>query len=72
MTWERIERNWKDFTLSARKQWVRLSSAQIDATAGKRELLASSIKDAYGIGSIEAEGQITAWQNLQVEARQPQ
>jgi hypothetical protein len=71
MNWERIEHNWKDFTESARKQWVRLSSAQIDAVAGKRELLASGIKDAYGVGSIEAESQISAWQKLQVEVRHP-
>jgi uncharacterized protein YjbJ (UPF0337 family) len=71
MNWERIEHNWKDFTDSARKQWVRLSSAQIDAVAGKREALANSIRDAYGLGSGEADSQITTWQNLQVEVQHP-
>jgi len=69
MNWEGIERNWKDFKESAKKQWNRLSDVTLDGTLGSRDSLSSSLQLAYGISKEETERQLAAWQSLQVEKR---
>jgi uncharacterized protein YjbJ (UPF0337 family) len=62
MDWDRIEGNWKQFKGKAKEQWAKLTDAELDATAGRREQLAGRIQAAYGTTKEEVEKQIAAWQ----------
>ena len=65
MNWDRIEVNWRQFKANAKRQWGKLSEAQLDGIAGKRAYLASRIQEAYGITKDETEKQIADWQERQ-------
>jgi uncharacterized protein YjbJ (UPF0337 family) len=64
MDWNRIEGNWKQFKGSVKEQWGRLSDAQLDVIAGRREHLAIQIQEAYGITKKEAGKQLYDWQKV--------
>jgi uncharacterized protein YjbJ (UPF0337 family) len=63
MNWERIEVNWRQFKSDAKRQWGKLSEAQLDGIAGKRPHLASRIQEAYGFTKDETEKQLSDWQD---------
>ena len=58
MNWDRIEGNWRQLKGKVRETWGRLTDDQLDTIAGKREKLAGSLQDSYGIEKDEAENQI--------------
>ena len=58
MNWDRIEGNWKQLKGKARTQWGKLTDAQLDVIAGKREQLVGRIQERYGIAKDEAEKQV--------------
>ena len=62
MKWDHIEGNWKEFKVKAKGEWGKLTDDQLDAMAGKRDLLAGKIQETYGITRDAVEKQITAWQ----------
>jgi uncharacterized protein YjbJ (UPF0337 family) len=61
MNWDRIEANWKQFLGTAKNKWEKLSEDQLLAIAGRREQLAGSIQQAYGITLEAAQRQIDQW-----------
>ena len=63
MNWDHIQRNWTQFKGRAKEQWSKLGESQLHAIAGRRELLARRIHDAYGTSREETEKQIIAWQD---------
>jgi uncharacterized protein YjbJ (UPF0337 family) len=65
MDWTLIQGNWSRFKVSAKQNWGKLTEAQLEAIAGRRELLARRIQDAYGMSQQEAEKQLTYWQSRQ-------
>ena len=65
MNWDRIEGDWKQFKGNIKVQWGKLTDDHLDVIAGKRDVLAGKIQEAYGISKDEAEKQLTEW-----EARQ--
>lgn len=65
MNWDRIEGNWQQFKGTAKQQWGKLTDDQLDVIAGKRDLLAGRIQEAYGVSKDEAEKQLSAWQQTQ-------
>jgi uncharacterized protein YjbJ (UPF0337 family) len=65
MDWDRIERNWAHFIATARARWEKLTDDQLRAIAGRREELAGSIKEAYGITVEASRRQIDQWQSDQ-------
>ncbi|HYN12053.1 MAG TPA: CsbD family protein [Burkholderiales bacterium] len=67
MNWDRIEGNWKQFKGNALQQWGKLTNDQLDVIAGKRDLLAGKIQEAYGVTKDEAEKQLNRWQDEQKE-----
>ena len=69
MNWERIEANWTHYKGNAKRHWVKLSDAQLDTIAGKRELLAGKIQEVYGLSPEVAEKQLGSWQSAQKENR---
>lgn len=62
MNWDRIESNWKQCQVDVTAQWGKLSDHQLNATAGKRELLRHEIEKTYGISEHAAEWQLSGWQ----------
>ena len=62
MNWARIEGNWKQLKGQTKEQWGKLTNDQLDVIAGKRDQLAGTIQESYGITKDEAEKQIDIWQ----------
>ena len=71
MNWDRIEGNWKQFKGNAKQQWGKLTDDQLDTVAGKRDVLAGKIQEAYGVSKDEAHKQVSSWQDAQREADAP-
>jgi uncharacterized protein YjbJ (UPF0337 family) len=65
MNWNLIEGNWLKFKGSVHAQWNKLTAAQLDLIAGKRDRLAHEIHAAYGISRHAAEWQLSGWQGRQ-------
>ena len=62
MNWDRIEGNWKQLKGKVRETWGRLTDDELDSIAGRREKLAGSLQESYGIAKHEADKQIDAFQ----------
>lgn len=62
MNWDQIERDWGRFKVSAKQRWTKIAEEQLSAVAGRREMLAGRIRDAYAISGAEAERQLADWQ----------
>lgn len=58
MNWDRIEGNWKRLKGKVRAQWGRLTDDELEQIGGKRDKLAGSLQESYGIAQDEAENQI--------------
>ena len=71
MNWSTIENGWDSYKAAAKQQWNKLSDDQIDATQGKREQLASRVKEVYSVSEEDAERQVADWQGKQVEKQAP-
>ena len=69
MDWERIQSNWQHFAASARVRWGRISAAEFELIAGRRDQLAAQIHEVYGITREMAQMQVESWQGQQ---REPQ
>lgn len=68
MDWSRIAGNWPHWRGRVRERWSRLSDAQLDGIAGRREQLTKRIQELYGVGADEAERQLRNWErSLSVE-----
>jgi uncharacterized protein YjbJ (UPF0337 family) len=68
MNWSIIEQRWNEYRASAKRQWDKLSEQQINGTRGKREYLASRVREAYSLTKEEAERQVAEWQDKLVES----
>jgi uncharacterized protein YjbJ (UPF0337 family) len=64
MDWERIEANWKQFRGAAKAHWFKLTDEQLELAAGKRDVLAGKIQEAYGYSREETDKQLSAWADL--------
>jgi uncharacterized protein YjbJ (UPF0337 family) len=64
MDWNIIEGNWKQFKGLVKEKWGRLTDDHLDMIAGKREQLAGSVQEAYGITKDQAEVQLKAFEAL--------
>jgi uncharacterized protein YjbJ (UPF0337 family) len=58
MNWDRIEGNWRQLTGKVRETWGRLTDDELEKIAGRRDKLAGSLQNSYGIAKDEAEKQI--------------
>ena len=67
MNWDRIQGDWKQFKGHIKVRWGKLTDDELDVIAGKRDVLAGKIQEAYGISKEEAEAQVNEWQNDQRE-----
>ncbi len=68
MNWDRIQGNWSQWKGRIRERWGKLTDDQLDVIGGRREQLAGSIQELYGITRDEAERQLRNWErNLATE-----
>ena len=67
MDWARIQADWQHYKALARQRWMKLSAADLDLIAGRRELLAAHIQQTYGISKNAAQMQLESWQGQQRE-----
>lgn len=58
MNWNIVEGNWEQFKGEVKVQWGKLTDDHLDVIAGKRDVLAGKVQEAYGITQDEAEEQI--------------
>jgi uncharacterized protein YjbJ (UPF0337 family) len=58
MNWDVIQGDWQQFKGKVQQRWNKLSDVHLDAIAGKRELLAGKIGEAYGTDKDDTEKQI--------------
>lgn len=68
MEWSRIQADWQHYKLFAGRRWARLTLADLEIIAGRRELLAAHIQQTYGISRGAAQMQLESWQGQQREA----
>ena len=64
MSWNTIENRWTWLHASAKRRWGRLTDGELNAIAGKRDKLAASIREAYGITKDQVEVQVMAFETL--------
>ena len=67
MSWEHIETRWTWLHASAKQRWSRLTDGELNAIAGKRDKLAASIRDAYGIRKDQVELQVMAFDSFHAD-----
>lgn len=67
MNWDRIQGDWKQLKGNIKVRWGKLTDDELDVIAGKRDVLAGKIQEAYGISKEEAERQVNEWQKEQKE-----
>jgi uncharacterized protein YjbJ (UPF0337 family) len=71
LNWDRIEGHWEHFKGDVKRRWGKLTDAQLDAIAGKREQLAGQIQETYGVTKDEAGKQLYDWQKEQKDLGSP-
>ena len=54
MNWDRVKGNWKQLKGRVRAGWGKLTDDHPTAMAGRREICAGRLQEAYGIGKEEA------------------
>ncbi len=67
MDWARIQAEWQHYKGLVHLRWMKLSAADLDIIAGRRELLAAHIQQTYGISKGAAQMQLESWQGQQRE-----
>lgn len=58
MNWDSVGNNLDEFKQRVQEHWQSLSDEQVEAVAGRRELLARELQRAYGLTPTEAEAEI--------------
>ena len=67
MDWALIQADWQHYSALARQRWARLTAADLDSIAGRRDLLATHIHQIYGVSLNTAQMQLESWQGQQRE-----
>jgi len=71
MEWNVIENRWHEFKVAAKRQWDKLSEAQLTGTRGNRDYLLKRVQEAYALSGAEAERQLADWQQRQFDRLAP-
>jgi uncharacterized protein YjbJ (UPF0337 family) len=71
MDWSTIESRWNEYKGAAKRQWDKLSEAQIAGTRGNREFMLKRVQETYALTREEAEDQLANWQASQLDRRAP-
>jgi uncharacterized protein YjbJ (UPF0337 family) len=62
MSWDDVERNWRDYQDRVRRRWQKLTPADLQLIEGKRDELAGMILARYGLAHSEIERQLDEFQ----------
>jgi len=62
MNWDRIQVDWQRFKVRAKQHWGKLSDDDLEASQGKREVIAGKLIEAYALSKDDAERQLSVWQ----------
>jgi|APHig6443717497_1056834.scaffolds.fasta_scaffold15301_2 uncharacterized protein YjbJ (UPF0337 family) len=62
MTWESAEAHWPEFKGQLKIRWGKITNAHLDAIAGKRANLLTTLQKAYEIPAEEAEKQVVSFE----------
>jgi uncharacterized protein YjbJ (UPF0337 family) len=62
MNWDRVEGNWGQFQSQVKQTWSKLTAADLERIAGRREALVGRLQDSYGFTEEEAERQVLDWE----------
>lgn len=68
MNWRALASGWVRLRGRLRMRWGRLTDDALHVIEGRRELLLGELQEAYGISTVEAERQVTAWEDEVVRA----
>jgi uncharacterized protein YjbJ (UPF0337 family) len=55
MEWKKIEEHWKDVKGPAKKQWEKLSEADLEQIGGNKDRLVAKVREKYGMSAQDAE-----------------
>lgn len=58
MNWDTVEGNWKQWKISIKEKWGKLTDDELDIIKGKKDLLLGKIQERYGIAKDEVEKQL--------------
>lgn len=59
MNWDRIQTNWSQYKANVRESFGKLTDADLDATAGRRDQLLGKLQERYGYSRDVAEQKLT-------------
>lgn len=63
MQWRHIESNWHTFRPIIQQRWEEVSDLQLQKVAGSRKIFSMLIQEIYAINHLQAEYQLTVWQD---------
>ncbi len=66
MDWNVIESNWAECKSNIKQYWNKINDSQLDFIAGRRDYLVRQIQVTYGISKADADRQLSAWQDVQI------
>ena len=61
MSWDRFEGNWNQTKDKVRGKWRKLTSDDLDAIHGRRDLLESTIEQRYGFAPDYVHKEVDDW-----------
>jgi len=61
MHWDRIRNEWSRLRPKARSVWPRVSEAELEIVAGRRDRLVDKVRAAYHLPQEEAEREVDVW-----------
>ena len=62
MTNDILDGNWKVYANNILQHWNKLTKMDLEATAGRRDLMAAKLQERYGISKSEALNQILGFE----------
>ena len=65
MDWEQMQSNWKKVGGRLRARWGRLTDADLEAIAGRRDHLLDALRERYGLTELRAEAELGDWERHQ-------
>src|SRR5689334_21127950 len=71
MDWKVIEGRWNEYRAAAKRRWDKLSEAQLAGIRGNRAYLLKRVQEAYVLSAEEADRELAAWQQIQVDRLAP-
>jgi uncharacterized protein YjbJ (UPF0337 family) len=64
MDWDRIEGNWKQFSVLVKEKWGILTDDEIAEIEGKRDRLEGKIQERYGYTKDQVRQEVDDWLRL--------